>query len=149
VCGTDRVGLFKGGDEIEAFPRAGERYVGGTFGSIPGGGIFAALDMKTNRIVWQQAWKDSCYSGSVNTAGGLVLVGRNDGRLTALNSSTGKPIWEFQTGAGLNAPASVFEYEGEQYIAAYSAGSRTAKAGLPTHPTHAVISLKRPDFAST
>jgi hypothetical protein len=81
------VGLFKGGEEIQAFARAGERYLGGTFGSMPGAGVFTALDMKTNRIVWQQAWRDSCYSGSVTTAGGLVFIGRNDGRFTALNSS--------------------------------------------------------------
>jgi alcohol dehydrogenase (cytochrome c) len=91
-------------------------------------GIFAALDMKTNRLVWQQAWKDACYSGSVTTAGGLVFVGRNDGRLTALNSSRGKGLWEFQTGAGVNAPASVFAYEGEEYVIAYSAGSLFADA---------------------
>ncbi|MGA8595743.1 MAG: PQQ-binding-like beta-propeller repeat protein, partial [Bryobacteraceae bacterium] len=122
VCGGDRLGVFKGGEEVQAIPRAGERYVGGTFGALPGAGVFAALDMKTNRIVWQEAWKD-CYSGSVTTAGGLVFVGRNDGRLTALNSSTGERVWEFQTGAGVHAPVSVFEYQGEQYIAAYSAGN--------------------------
>ena len=61
-------------------------------------------------------------------AGGLVFVGRNDGRLTALDSSNGKHLWEFQTGAGVNAPASIFEYEGEQYVVAYSAGSLFASA---------------------
>ncbi len=125
VCGTDSTNLFKAGELNQVTSREGERYLGGVFGGapIPGTGIFAALDMKTNRLVWQQRWKDSCYSGSVTTAGGLVFVGRNDGRLTALNSSTGKRLWEFQTGAGVNAPASVFEYEGEQYVVAYSAGS--------------------------
>jgi len=125
VCGTDSTNLFKAGELNQVTSREGERYLGGVFGGapIPGTGIFAALDMKTNRLVWQQRWKDSCYSGSVTTAGGLAFVGRNDGRLTALNSSTGKRLWEFQTGAGVNAPASVFEYEGEQYLVAYSAGS--------------------------
>ena len=125
VCGTDSTNLFKAGELNQVTSREGERYLGGVFGGapIPGTGIFAALDMKTNRLVWQQRWKDSCYSGSVTTAGGLAFVGRNDGRLTALNSSTGKRLWEFQTGAGVNAPASVFEYEGEQYVVAYSAGS--------------------------
>jgi outer membrane protein assembly factor BamB len=59
----------------------------------------------------------------VTTAGGLVFTGRNDGRLTALNSATGKRLWEFQTGAGMNSPVSVFEFEGDEYVAAYSAGS--------------------------
>jgi quinohemoprotein ethanol dehydrogenase len=132
VCGTDSVNLFKGGEENQAIPDEGHggRYLGGTFGGspIPATGIFAALDMKTNRLVWQQRWKDLCYSGSVTTAGGLVFVGRNDGRLTALDSSNGKRLWEFQMGAGVNAPAAVFQYEGEEYVVAYSGGNLFANA---------------------
>ena len=125
VCATDGANVFRGGEEDQQITPEGTRYLGSAFGGapIPASGIFAALDMKTNRLVWQQRWKDSCYSGSVTTAGGLVFVGRSDGRLTALNAATGKRLWEFQTGAGLNAPTSVFEYEGEQYVVAYSAGS--------------------------
>ena len=52
-----------------------------------------------------------------------MFVGRNDGRLTALDSSTGKQLWEFQTGAGMHAPASTFEHKGKQYVLAFSAGS--------------------------
>jgi quinohemoprotein ethanol dehydrogenase len=142
VCGSDSANLFKGGDENQAMPREGERFLGGAFGGspIPGTGIFAALDMKTNRLVWRQAWKDSCYSGSVTTAGGLVFVGRNDGRLTAMDSSNGKRLWEFQTGAGVNAPASVFEYEGDQYVVAYSAGNQFG--GSPRGDSLWLFSLK-------
>ena len=86
-------------------------------------GIFAAVDMRTNKIVWRQRWRDYCYSGSVVTAGGLVLTGRNDGRLTALDSDNGDLLWQFQTGAGMNSPVSVFEHNGEQMIVAYSAGN--------------------------
>jgi alcohol dehydrogenase (cytochrome c) len=132
VCGTDSVNLFKGGEENQAIPEEGHggRYLGGTFGGspIPATGIFAALDMKTNRLVWQQRWKDLCYSGSVATAGGLVFVGRNDGRLTALDSSNGKRLWEFQTGAGVNAPPAVFQYEGDEYVVAYSGGNLFANS---------------------
>ena len=106
----------KAAKTIEKFPQVAAKDIwAGAFGGmpLPATGIFAALDMKTNRLVWQQRWKDTCYSGSVTTAGGLVFVGRNDGRLTALNSSNGQRLWEFQTGAGVNAPASVFEYEGD------------------------------------
>jgi quinohemoprotein ethanol dehydrogenase len=132
VCGTDSVNLFKGGEENQAIPEEGHggRYLGGTFGGspIPATGIFAALDMKTNRLVWQQRWKDLCYSGSVATAGGLIFVGRNDGRLTALDSSNGKRLWGFQTGAGVNAPAAVFQYEGDEYVVAYSGGNLFANS---------------------
>ena len=125
VCATDAANVFRGGEDDQQITPEGQRYLGSAFGGapLPAAGIFAALDMKTNRLVWQQRWKDSCYSGSVTTAGGLVFTGRNDGRLTALNSSNGKRLWEFQTGAGMNSPVSIFEYEGEEYVVAYSAGS--------------------------
>ncbi len=142
VCATDAANLFKGGEDDQKITPEGTRYLGSAFGGapIPGSGVFAALDMKTNRLVWQQRWKDSCYSGSVTTAGGLVFTGRNDGRLTALNSSNGKRLWDFQTGAGMNAPVSVFEYEGEQYVVGYSAGSLFA--GSPRGDSVWLFSLK-------
>ena len=125
VCATDAANVFRGGEENQPITPEGQRYLGSAFGGapLPLAGVFAALDMKTNRLVWQQRWRDSCYSGSVTTAGGLVFTGRNDGRLTALHSSTGKRLWEFQTGAGMNSPVSVFENEGDEYVVAYSAGS--------------------------
>src|SRR6185436_11486905 len=43
--------------------------------------------------------------------------------LTALDSTNGKPLWEFQTGAGMHAPVSTFEHKGKQYVLAFSAGS--------------------------
>jgi alcohol dehydrogenase (cytochrome c) len=127
VCATDRAGVFKGGADFE-IPPDGDRYIGGAFGNITYGvtGIFAALDMRTNKIVWRQQWPQRCYSGSVVTAGGLVFVGRNDGRLTALDSRDGTLLWEFETDAGVNAPASVFEYRGRQYVLVYSAGNAFA-----------------------
>ena len=104
---------------------SGESWTGGGFGGVskPGAGIVAALDMTTNKLVWQYRWRESCYSGFLATAGDLLFVGRNDGRLTALDSDTGMQLWEFQTGAGMNAPAISFEKGGKQYIAAYSGGN--------------------------
>jgi alcohol dehydrogenase (cytochrome c) len=125
VCASNRAGVFSGGDTDYEIPPDGESYIGGAFGSIAFGvtGIFAALDMRTNRLVWQQEWPERCYSGSVATATGLVFVGRSDGRLTALDSTSGALLWAFQTGAGVNAPASIFEHEGQQYVVVLSAGS--------------------------
>lgn len=126
VCASSAIGNYRGGGDPNLTPPAqGQRHVGGNagFAALPRTGIFAALDMTTNEIVWRYRWPEQCYSGSVATAGGLVFVGRNDGRLTALDSDTGKQLWEFQTGAGMHAPVSVFEHDGEQYMVAYSAGN--------------------------
>jgi quinohemoprotein ethanol dehydrogenase len=125
VCAGDQASAFRAEDVGTEKPPAGELYVGGSFGTnpLPALGTFTALDMRTNTIVWQQQWADTCYSGATTTAGGLVFVGRNDGRLTALDSANGTKLWEFQTGAGMNAPVSVFEHDGKEYVLAYSAGS--------------------------
>jgi alcohol dehydrogenase (cytochrome c) len=125
VCAQDRAGVFQAEDISAERPAGGDLYAAGMFGatSLPRLGVFAALDMRTNKLVWQQHWPEECYSGSTTTAGGLVFVGRNDGRLTALDTRDGTKLWEFQTGAGMNAPVSVFEHGGRQYVAAYSAGN--------------------------
>ena len=129
VCASDRTGVFKAADDFE-MPMDGERYLGGVFGAVGWGitGILSALDMHTNKLVWQQQWPERCYSGSVATAGGLLFIGRGDGRLTALDSRSGALLWAFQTGAGVNAPASVFEHRGQQYVVVLSAGSAFAAA---------------------
>ena len=86
-------------------------------------GAFGSYDLKTNRLLWNQAWTQGCMSGSINTAGGLVFVGRSDGRFTALDKTNGHKLWEFMTDAGVNATASTFVHKGRQYVAVLSAGT--------------------------
>ena len=87
-------------------------------------GTFTAMDLKTNRIVWTQQWPSSCFNGTLATAGGLVFVGRSDGRFTALDVDTGNRLWQFQTDAGVAASASTFEYKGRQHVVVLSAGTQ-------------------------
>jgi alcohol dehydrogenase (cytochrome c) len=126
VCASSTLnGYTGGGDANFPAPVEGGRYSGGQpmTPRMPRTGIIAAMDMTTNTIAWRYRWQDQCYSGTLATAGDLLFVGRNDGRLTALDSRTGKQLWEFQTGAGMNAPASTFVHRGKQYVLAYSAGN--------------------------
>ena len=98
--------------------------MGGSFGQAQANdrGIFAALDVTTNKLVWRQSWREICYSGSIVTAGGLLFVGRADGRLTALSSQNGAKLWEFMTDAGVNTTATTFEYKGKQYVVVHAGG---------------------------
>jgi alcohol dehydrogenase (cytochrome c) len=132
VCASSVVGNYKGGDRDFGPPAQGKPYNGGGGGgytSLPRTGIFAAVDMTTNTMRWRYRWPDQCYSGSLATGGGLVFVGRADGRLTAVDSSTGQQLWEFQTGAGMHAGASTFERGGKQYVIAYSGGNALIGSG--------------------
>src|SRR4029078_6568444 len=140
VCASSVVAEYKtaGDQTLTAAPGQGQKYLGGATGitRLPRMGIFAALDPTTNTLRWRYQWSEECYSGSPATrgagggrrgaratGGGLVCVGRNDARLTAPDSPTGKQLWEFQTGAGMHAGASTFERGGKQYVLAYSAGN--------------------------
>jgi quinohemoprotein ethanol dehydrogenase len=127
VCANDGAAAYstrEGGVEWE-MPKPGTRYFGGEYtrSGAPRRGIFAAVDLKTNRLAWRQQWAEMCYAGSIVTRGGLVFVGRTDGRLTALDKANGKLLWEFETDAGLHAPVTTFERNGKQYVVALSAGS--------------------------
>jgi alcohol dehydrogenase (cytochrome c) len=126
VCASSVIsGYTRGGDAAFAAPENGKSFTGGTTTSprLARTGIIAALDVTTNKLAWRYQWPEQCYSGTLATAGGLLFVGRNDGRLTALDSGTGRQLWEFQTGAGMHAPVSTFEHKGKQYVLAFSGGS--------------------------
>ncbi|MDT8397363.1 MAG: PQQ-binding-like beta-propeller repeat protein [Pseudomonadales bacterium] len=128
VCASDRISTFQVQEELNE-PGDNVVYMGGRFAQAPvdDRGIFAALNLRTNTLDWRREWREICYSGSVNTAGGLVFVGRNDGRLTALDKRNGDQLWEFMTDAGVNTTVSTFEYEGEQMVVVHAGG--TAFAG--------------------
>jgi mono/diheme cytochrome c family protein len=129
VCASDRINAFSV-DENLAEPAANQVYMGGRFvqSQADDRGIFAALDLTTNRIAWRQQWREICYSGSVVTAGGLLFVGRSDGRLTALDKDNGALLWEFQTDAGVNTAVTTFTHDGEQYVVVHAGGGVFANA---------------------
>ncbi|MDW5593100.1 PQQ-binding-like beta-propeller repeat protein [Conexibacter stalactiti] len=146
VCGQTSIGWSAQGSTPTAFTE-GQFVIGGGLGGLgfDTPGYLTALDADTNEPVWSYRMKDengrpqSCYSGSAATAGNLVFVGKNDGRLVALNATTGEQLWDFQTGAGANAPATVFEVDGKQKVAIVAGGN--ALAGSPHGANLWVFSL--------
>ena len=94
-------------------------------------------DVKTGENVKWSARLGSQTYGNPVVANGKVYVGTNNGAglikrypptvdlgcMLCFDASNGKLLWEFQTGAGANAPSSIFEYQGDQYVVAYSAGN--------------------------
>jgi mono/diheme cytochrome c family protein len=52
-----------------------------------------------------------------------VFVGRNGGQLQAYNATSGKMLWSFQTGAGANDTATIFQQDGKEYVAFLSGGN--------------------------
>jgi quinohemoprotein ethanol dehydrogenase len=89
-------------------------------------GTFTALNLKTNKIDWQQRWQawgnKSCYSGSASTAGGLTFVGSSSGNFIAYDSKTGKKLWSDQNPYPITAPPIVYSVNGKEYVEVYVGG---------------------------
>jgi len=124
ICANDRIGGASREAENSP-PTHTQSWLGGTFNltTIPARGLFVAMDLSTHKIAWSQQWNYSCSAGALVTGGGLIVHGRNDGRVVALDKDNGDKLWEFQTDAGVNGTASTFLHKGKQYIAIISAGS--------------------------
>ena len=87
-------------------------------------GTFSAVDSRTNKIVWQKKMPYSVGqgSGALATAGGLVFHGEPSGLFQAYEARTGDLLWEWQTGAGADAPAVTYAIDGEQFVAIAAGG---------------------------
>lgn len=88
------------------------------------GGTLTAVDSRTNKIVWQKRRPYSIGqgSGALATAGNLVFHGEPDGNFQAYDARTGELLWQWQTGAGADAPAITYEIDGTQYVAIAAGG---------------------------
>lgn len=87
---------------------------------LPNTGVFAAIDSRTNKIVWKKEMPSTALgnSGPLTTAGGLVFRGAADGHVEAYDAATGDRVWQFQTGSpGGRGPAATYQVGGEQYVA--------------------------------
>ena len=86
--------------------------------------ILRALDIQTGETRWQLPEIGYGYSwgGTLSTAGGIVIFGEDSGALVAADARTGKPLWNFQTGALWKASPMTYMFDGKQYVA-IAAGS--------------------------
>jgi len=71
----------------------------------------------------------------VVTAGGLIFTGSNDRKIRALDSSTGKTLWECEAPAAIEGMPAVYESNGREYIVFCAAGRDPARThSMPQAP---------------
>ena len=80
--------------------------------------MLTALDLKNGgHALWQAKTAQPLVGGTLATGGGLVFVGEANGHFTAYDSSAGKVLWSYQTGAYVGAPPVSYSLNGRQYVA--------------------------------
>jgi alcohol dehydrogenase (cytochrome c) len=104
----------------------GKLWLGGAFTNVPGGvqtGNVTAVDYNTGKIKWQMKTPQPMIGGILATAGGVVFAGESNGWFKAYDAATGKILWQFQAGAGVNAPPSSYSVGGKQYVVVAAGGN--------------------------
>jgi alcohol dehydrogenase (cytochrome c) len=113
--------------QVESSPYPeGKLWLGGAFKVIPGEeqwGKIVAVDYNTGKIKWEVKTPQPMMGGAFTTAGGLMFTGEANGWFRAYDSASGKILWSFQAGAGVNAPASSYSVDGKQYVVVGAGGN--------------------------
>ena len=73
------------------------------------------------------AWSSST---ALITAGNLLFGSATEGNFFALDATTGKPLWDFQTGGDIGANPITYEIDGKQHVV-IGAGQGIFAFGLP------------------
>jgi PQQ-dependent dehydrogenase (methanol/ethanol family) len=112
--------------EAANYPGGDKLWLGGAFKVIPTEkqwGRLSAVDIDTGKVAWQQDTPEPLIGGVLATAGNLVFTGEGNGHVNAYDAKTGKKLWSFQCGAGVNAPPVSYTVNGKQYIAVAAGGN--------------------------
>ncbi len=99
----------------------------------PRWGTLSAIDTQTGSIRWQQKTAQPLVGGVLTTAGGLAFTGEGGGAFDAFDAASGKQLWTYACGAGVNAPPVTYRVAGTQYVAVAAGGN--ALFGYPKGDT--------------
>jgi alcohol dehydrogenase (cytochrome c) len=83
-------------------------------------GNLKAFDLAKRKFVWSVPSSLPLFSGILATKSGLLFTGDELGHFLAFDAKTGKELWRFQTGSGINASPMTYELDGVQYVAILS-----------------------------
>jgi PQQ-dependent dehydrogenase (methanol/ethanol family) len=111
--------------EASQYP-GGKLWLGGAFKVIPSEkqwGRLVGVNLDTGKVAWKFDTEQPLIGGVLATAGGLVFNGEGNGLFRAFDAKTGKKLWEYQCGAGVNAPAVSYSVGGKQYVAVAAGGN--------------------------
>jgi plastocyanin len=101
------------------------------------GGV-VAIDPSTNLVRWKKPmpYELAHFNGILTTASDLLFIGQPDGNLIAMDATSGRELWRFQTGAAISASPITYEIDGQQYVAILAQGTgipygTSAATGVP------------------
>jgi PQQ-dependent dehydrogenase (methanol/ethanol family) len=124
ILGMDQLMRFTVGPP-EAAP--GHLRLGSAFRNVAPGGVqdgrFVAVNVDTGKVAWTAMTPQPLIGGALVTAGGLAFMGEGNGWFDAYDAKTGRRLWRYNLGAGVNAPPIAYSVNGQEYIAVAAGGN--------------------------
>lgn len=142
VLGMNQLMTFKTETTTPNIP--GLIRLGSSFANVPGGvqdGTLTAIDVNTGKMVWNQTLPQPMMGGALATAGNLVFSGEGNGWFDAFDATSGKLLWRFSLGAGVNAPPVAYQVNGHEYVAVAAGGN--FQIGYPLGDAVAIFTLPK------
>ncbi len=124
VLGMDQLMHFTVG--LGTAPR-GHLRLGSAFVNVKPHGVqdgrFVAINVDTGRVAWTVITPQPLIGGALVTAGGVAFMGEGNGWFDAFDARSGKRLWRYNLGAGVNAPPMAYSVNGQEYIAVAAGGN--------------------------
>jgi len=83
-------------------------------------GWLYALDPATGKERWKTQWPTPLVAGITATKGGVLFTGDLDNNFLAIDASTGKTLYTFNTGGSVGGGVITYAIDGKQYVATTS-----------------------------
>ncbi|MBL8211425.1 MAG: PQQ-binding-like beta-propeller repeat protein [Bryobacterales bacterium] len=114
---------------------AGKAYMGGGGRRDPNDKpqkFLRAFDIETGKVVWEipQFGPGDTWTGTLTTAGGIVIYGDDAGALGAADAKTGKKLWSFPFTENLHTSPMTYQFDNKQHVGMI-VGSVVYSFGLP------------------
>lgn len=91
----------------------------------PRWGVLAAIDLANpSTLAWSTRTDQPLVGGVLALASGVVFTGEGDGHFSAFSADDGKRLWQFNCGAGVNAPPIAYESNGKPLVVVAAGGSQ-------------------------
>ena len=117
--------------EEAPYPGGSKLWLGGAFKTIPAEeqwGRLVAVNLDTGKVAWGAKTPQPLIGGVLATAGDIVFNGEANGWYKAYDARTGKELWKYNCGAGVNSPGVSYMVNGKQYIAVAAGGNNQIDA---------------------